>query len=54
MTWIFILLVFGTDGIDGNSQAAGGVVNQQMLMRITQQGLRISKYLTKFMTAIHC
>src|SRR5687767_6098610 len=41
----FTITSFGTDGIDGNSQAAGGVVNQQMLMRITQQELRISKYL---------
>ena len=41
----FTITSFGTDGIDGNSQAAGGVVNQQMLQRMTQQGLRISKYL---------
>ena len=41
----FTITSFGTDGIDGNSQAAGGVVNQQMLLAITQQGLKISKYL---------
>jgi glycerate-2-kinase len=41
----FTITSFGTDGIDGNSTAAGAVVNQQMLLRITQQGLRISKYL---------
>jgi glycerate-2-kinase len=41
----FTITSFGTDGIDGNSTAAGAVVNQQMLLRLTQQGLRISKYL---------
>lgn len=41
----FTITSFGTDGIDGNSTAAGALVNQQILLRITQQGLRISKYL---------
>jgi hydroxypyruvate reductase/glycerate 2-kinase len=41
----FTITSFGTDGIDGNSTAAGAVVNQQMLLRINQQGLRISEYL---------
>ncbi|HJU78692.1 MAG TPA: MOFRL family protein, partial [Nitrososphaeraceae archaeon] len=41
----FTITSFGTDGIDGNSLAAGAVVNPQMLMRITQQRLGISKYL---------
>jgi len=41
----FSITSFGTDGIDGNSLAAGAVVNAQMLERITLQGLGISKYL---------
>lgn len=41
----FTITSFGTDGIDGNSTAAGAVVNPQMMLRITQQGLKISKYL---------
>lgn len=41
----FTITSFGTDGIDGNSLAAGAVLNLQILQRITRQGLRISKYL---------
>jgi len=41
----FTITSFGTDGIDGNSLAAGAVVNPQILQRITRQGLRVSKYL---------
>lgn len=41
----FTITSFGTDGIDGNSQAAGAVVNPVILSRITQKGLSISKYL---------
>lgn len=41
----FTITSFGTDGIDGNSLAAGAVVNLQMLQRIKRQGLGISKYL---------
>lgn len=41
----FTISSFGTDGIDGNSQAAGAVVNPVILSRITRKGLDISKYL---------
>jgi glycerate 2-kinase len=41
----FTISSFGTDGIDGNSQAAGAVVNPVILSRITRKGLNISKYL---------
>lgn len=41
----FTITSFGTDGIDGNSLAAGAVVNVQMLQRISLQGLTIPKYL---------
>jgi glycerate-2-kinase len=41
----FTIASFGTDGIDGNSLAAGAVVNLQILQRVTRQGLVISKYL---------
>jgi glycerate-2-kinase len=41
----FTITSFGTDGIDGNSLAAGAVVNLQMLQRIKRQDLGISKYL---------
>ena len=41
----FTITSFGTDGIDGNSQAAGAVVNPVILSTITRKGLNISKYL---------
>ena len=41
----FTITSFGTDGIDGNSLAAGAVLNQQMLQRITRSDIRISKFL---------
>lgn len=41
----FTITSFGTDGIDGNSQAAGAVVNPVILSRITRKRLNISKYL---------
>jgi glycerate-2-kinase len=41
----FTITSFGTDGIDGNSQAAGALVNPVILSRITRNGLNISKYL---------
>jgi glycerate-2-kinase len=41
----FTITSFGTDGIDGNSLAAGAVINLHMLQSITRQGLVVSKYL---------
>jgi glycerate-2-kinase len=41
----FTITSFGTDGIDGNSLAAGAVVNARILQHIILQGSRISKYL---------
>ncbi|MFN2434260.1 MAG: glycerate kinase [Nitrososphaeraceae archaeon] len=41
----FTISSFGTDGIDGNSQAAGAVVNPVILSRITRKGLNMSEYL---------
>lgn len=41
----FTITSFGTDGIDGNSQAAGAVVNPVILSTITRKGLNISEYL---------
>jgi glycerate 2-kinase len=41
----FTITSFGTDGIDGNSLAAGAVINLHMLQSITRQGLGVSKYL---------
>jgi glycerate-2-kinase len=41
----FTIASFGTDGIDGNSLAAGAVVNPRVLLRIKQKKLKISNYL---------
>jgi glycerate 2-kinase len=41
----FTIASFGTDGIDGNSLAAGAVVNPRVLLRIRQKKLKISNYL---------
>jgi glycerate-2-kinase len=41
----FTIASFGTDGIDGNSQAAGAVVNSRIALRIRQKKLKISNYL---------
>ena len=41
----FTITSFGTDGIDGNSLAAGAAINLQTLQAITRQGLGVSKYL---------
>lgn len=41
----FSIASFGTDGIDGNSLAAGAVVNPRILLRIRQKKLKISNYL---------
>lgn len=41
----FSIASFGTDGIDGNSLAAGAVVNPRILLRVRQKKLKISNYL---------
>ena len=41
----FTIACFGTDGIDGNSSAAGAIVNPKLLANIKQKKLRISNYL---------
>lgn len=41
----FTIASFGTDGIDGNSLAAGAVVNPRILLRVRQKKLKISNYL---------
>jgi glycerate 2-kinase len=41
----FSIASFGTDGIDGNSLAAGAVVNLRILLRVRQKKLKISNYL---------
>jgi glycerate 2-kinase len=41
----FTIASFGTDGIDGNSLAAGAVVNPKVLLRIRHKKLKISNYL---------
>jgi glycerate 2-kinase len=41
----FTIASFGTDGIDGNSLAAGAIINPRILLRIRRKKLKISKYL---------
>ena len=41
----FSIASFGTDGIDGNSLAAGAIVNPRILLRVRQKKLKISNYL---------
>jgi glycerate-2-kinase len=41
----FSIASFGTDGIDGNSFAAGAIINPRALLRIRHKKLKISKYL---------
>ena len=41
----FSIASFGTDGIDGNSLAAGAVINPKVLLSIRLKKLKISRYL---------
>jgi len=41
----FTIACIGTDGIDGNSKAAGAIVNPKLLVNIKQKKLKISNYL---------
>jgi len=41
----FTILCLGTDGIDGNSEAAGAVVTPRILSEIDKNNLRVNKYL---------
>ncbi len=41
----FTIACIGTDGIDGNSQAAGAILNPELLVNIKQKKLKISNYL---------
>jgi len=41
----FSIASFGTDGIDGNSLAAGAIINPKVLLRIRHKKLKISRYL---------
>ena len=41
----FTILCLGTDGIDGNSEAAGAVVTPRVLLEIDKNNLRVNEYL---------
>jgi glycerate 2-kinase len=41
----FTIACIGTDGIDGNSQAAGAILNPKLLVNIKQKKLKILNYL---------
>ena len=41
----FAIACIGTDGIDGNSQAAGAILNPKLLVNIKQKKLKILNYL---------
>jgi len=40
-------MCLGTDGIDGNSKAAGALITPNILTRITKKNIKFGKYLNK-------
>lgn len=43
----FTIMCLGTDGIDGNSKAAGALITPNILTRITKKNIKFGKYLNK-------
>ena len=43
----FTIACFGTDGIDGNSKAAGALVTPTLLSRIRKKGRNMNEYIKR-------